>query len=76
MHLYNSLAGKMPIIGVAKTYFHENSAVEVFRGTSKKPLYITSVGMETSEAAMYIRNMHGDFRMPKLLKLLDIETRK
>ena len=76
MHLYNSLAGKVPIIGVAKTYFHENSALEVFRGTSKNPLYITSVGMETSEATMYIRNMHGDFRIPKLLKLLDIETKK
>jgi len=76
MYLYNSLAGKISIIGVAKTYFHENSAVEVFRGTSKNPLYITSVGVETSEAAMYIRNMHGNFRMPKLLKLLDNETRK
>ena len=75
MHLYNSLMGKIPIIGVAKTYFYETSAVEVFRGTSKNPLYITSVGVETSKSAMYIRNMHGNFRMPKLLKLLDIETR-
>jgi len=76
MHLYNSLVVKIPIIGVAKTYFHKNSAVEVLRGTSKTPLYITSVGIETSEAAICIRNMHGDFRMPKLLKLLDSETRK
>ena len=75
MHLYNSLGEKIPIIGVAKTYFHENIATKVFRGKSKNPLYITSIGVEISEAAAHIHNMHGAFRMPTLLKLLDYETR-
>lgn len=39
-YLYYHLKEKVPIIGVAKTSFHDNkkNVFEVFRGKSKKPL--------------------------------------
>jgi len=76
LHLYNTLEKKIPVIGVAKTYFHKSIAEKTFRGKSQTPLYITSVGLETDKAANLIKNMHGNHRIPKLLKLLDQETRK
>ena len=76
LHLYNTIERKIPIIGVAKTYYHTNIAEKIFRGKSKTPLYINSVGIETGEAVKYIKNMYGDYRIPKLLQLLDSETKK
>jgi deoxyinosine 3'endonuclease (endonuclease V) len=77
-HLYNYLEEKIPVIGVAKTSFHDNKkyAEELFRGESKKPLYISSAGIETGKATEFIKNMHGNFRIPALLKILDQETKK
>ena len=76
-YVYTSLAGKVPVIGVAKTKFHNNESViaEVYRGKSGKPLYISSVGIEVEKAAAYILNMSGDYRIPHLLKLLDRNTK-
>lgn len=76
-HLYNELQGKIPVIGVAKTNFAtiENLKYKVFRGESKNPLYITSVGIELNEAAGYIQQMHGEYRIPTLLKSLDQYTK-
>lgn len=74
-YLYEALEGSMPIIGVAKSYFVDNNSIEVYRGDSKKPLYVTSIGIDQADAAEYIEAMHGKFRMPTLLKLLDTETR-
>lgn len=76
-HLYNWLNGAIPVIGVAKTSFMNNKAnvIEVRRGASKTPLYISAIGLELMAAAAYIQQMHGSFRMPALLKLLDAQTR-
>jgi deoxyribonuclease V len=57
------------VVGVAKTPFRGARAIEVLRGESKKPLYVTSTGLRTAPAC--IRSMHGDFRIPTLLRRAD-----
>ncbi len=71
-YLYEYYQNKIPVIGVAKNDFKENSSSEkVFRGESKKSLYITSIGIEQNVAADMIQKMHGDYRLPTLLKKVD-----
>lgn len=71
-YLYKKLEGKASVIGVAKNNFNnEKFAAEVFRGTSQKPLFVTSEGMENSIAANHIKSMHGDHRIPTILKRVD-----
>jgi deoxyribonuclease V len=70
-HLFNALQQRTPIIGVAKTQFHDAVATEVRRGVSKVPLYITAAGMSCVDAANHIREMHGEHRIPTLLKRVD-----
>ena len=75
-HLHNKLSKKVPIIGVAKNSFTGTPKdCEVLRGLSKNPLYITSIGISLSEAKNYIKQMHGNYRVPTLLKLVDSECR-
>ncbi len=72
MHLYKALEGKSKVIGVAKRAFSGISdQSRVFRGDSKNPLFVTSVGVETEEAKSSIIKMHGNYRFPVLLKLVD-----
>ena len=72
-HLYEAQNGKIPVVGVAKTQFRgvETVAVPVFRGASRRPLWVTAVGMDTEEAARCIGQMAGEFRLPALLKVAD-----
>ncbi|SHI01484.1 Endonuclease V [Chryseolinea serpens] len=76
-HLYEALDQKIAVVGVAKTSFHDNArhVVTVTR-QSKNPLFVSAVGMRVEVAAENVRRMHGPFRMPTLLKMLDQETRK
>ncbi len=76
-HLYEILEHKIPIIGVAKTRFAQNEKNnrKVLRGESQKPLWITAAGIGLEEAAQKIQNMHGEYRMPTLLKQLDMLTK-
>lgn len=68
-HLYDHLRGNVAVIGVAKKPFKGTSEEsEVYRGNSKRPLYITAVGVELKEAKQNIVNMHGNNRVPTLLK--------
>ena len=46
-------------------------AIEVTRGTSANPLYVTAAGIDAETAADRIRAMHGPFRIPTLLKRCD-----
>ena len=48
---------------------------EVYRGKSKKPLFITSVGIELEQAKQHIQSMAGKDRFPLLLKQADILSR-
>jgi deoxyribonuclease V len=69
-HLHERLG--LPVVGVAKTAFDGSShAHHVMRGASKKPLYVTSVGMDADEAAAAVASMHGPHRLPTLLTLAD-----
>lgn len=70
-HLWRTLGEKVIVIGVAKTFFKGTEAVKVFRGRSRRPLYITSAGIDTFEAASLIEKMPGNFRIPDILKLVD-----
>lgn len=74
-HLWWALDCKKKIIGVAKKYFRDSDAVQVFRGESRQPLYVTSAGIEKMVAAGYIKSMHGNFRIPTLLKKADYLSR-
>ena len=71
-HLHRAIDGRSAIVGVAKTRFLRARLVEeVRRGQSTSPLYVTSVGVEPSEAARRIGEMHGFYRLPTLLKEVD-----
>lgn len=71
-HLFNTFKGKIPVIGVAKSKFKNARGIEVFRGRSKRPLYVTSAGIDPYEASERIKSMHGDYRVPTLLKRVDL----
>lgn len=77
MYLYDALDQQIPIIGVAKTSFHSNRKLvkAVLRGHSIKPIYVSTVGLPLVETAQQIQHMHGDFRMPSLLSILDQHTK-
>ncbi len=72
MYLYKELNETVPVIGAAKSFFHgtEESA-KLLRGTSKKPLFITSAGVDQNSAKEMISGMYGDNRNPILLKRAD-----
>lgn len=71
-HLHAALGGGCPVIGVAKRAFHGAAqVVEILRGDSQVPLYVSSVGQPLEAAAEQVRNMHGAYRLPTLLKRAD-----
>ena len=72
-HLYEALDRKLPVVGVAKSRFTPAMPVshEVYRGESEKPLYVTTAGIDLKETAQKVENMHGPYRNPTLLKLVD-----
>lgn len=77
-YLFESLDKRIPVIGVAKTSFHNNNknVIDVLRGNSKKPLYISSIGIELLKASDLIKNMFGNNRMPNIIKQIDTQTRE
>ncbi|MCB9586238.1 MAG: endonuclease V [Polyangiaceae bacterium] len=71
-HLHQALEGRVPVVGIAKNAFARACcAVSVVRGTSAKPLFVTSAGYELDRAADGVRQMHGAHRIPTLIKLAD-----
>ncbi len=71
-HLYEALGRQTAVVGVAKTRSKgAENACEVFRGNSKRPLFITAAGLSQDCAAEHIRSMHGLYRIPTLLKRVD-----
>jgi deoxyribonuclease V len=75
--LWETLNKQIPIIGVAKTSFFKNkeTVLEVSRGESIKPLFVSAIGFDLNLAALKIKQMHGSYRMPHILKQLDTETK-
>ena len=76
-HLYKALQAKIPVIGVAKSNFATLNKLKLrlLRGNSTNPLYITAVGVSLEAACRCITDMAGPYRMPTLLKMLDMETK-
>lgn len=77
-YLYEALDKKFPIIGVAKTSFQSNkeTVVEILRGESKNPLFVSALGLDKEVAANHIKSMFGAYRLPYLLKLMDQITKE
>lgn len=76
-HLYVALKERIPVIGIAKSNFAtvHNAKRPVYRGSSNRPVYVSTVGIDLDEAAEAVRMMPGKFRIPDVLKQLDILTR-
>lgn len=71
-HLYDALDGSVPIIGVAKNRFKGlPDGHDIFRAESTRPLYVTTVGTDLEAAKAGVVSMHGDNRIPTLLKRVD-----
>jgi deoxyribonuclease V len=70
--LYRALGEKRPVVGVAKTPFHDaKAAVAVLRGGSTRPLHVSAAGMPLADAARAVAAMHGPHRIPTLLRRVD-----
>ena len=74
-HLWDDLGRNLPVVGIAKRPFIEGCAEQVLRGQSKNPLWVTSVGVNVQDASRGVRNMHGPFRIPTILKRVDAMSR-
>ena len=71
-HLHAALGGEVPVIGIAKTaYRGSEMASKLERPGSAKPLFVTSIGIEPAEALLRVQRLHGPYRIPTLLKLVD-----
>ena len=72
-YVYEALDEQYPVIGVAKKGFYNNTEYvrEVRRGQSDNPLYVSAIGCDLDEAADCIQNMHGEHRIPTMLKEVD-----
>lgn len=77
-YLFETLNMKFPVIGIAKNGFSspDSKRREVFRGESKTPLFLTSIGIDVDKVQKKVEKMHGNFRFPTLLKKLDKLTRE
>jgi deoxyribonuclease V len=71
-HLYQHFDGRYAVVGVAKTSYRRSTfAVPVIRGSSRRPLFVTSMGMSQELAARSVARMHGEHRIPTLMGLAD-----
>ena len=75
-NLFFMLEKTCAVIGVAKTRYRDGThAVPLFRGKSRRPLWITAAGMKPEDAASHVGRMHGDSRIPTLLQVTDSHAR-
>jgi deoxyinosine 3'endonuclease (endonuclease V) len=76
-YLYEALHQKCPVVGVAKSNFATLNRLKrpIFRGKSQKPIFVTAIGIDLDEAAAAVQEMFGEYRLPHLLKCLDLHTR-
>ena len=69
-HLFECLDGRVEVVGVAKNPFRGSGAIPVLRGTSRRPLWVSSTG-DPTVAAEAVARMAGEHRIPNLLKHAD-----
>ena len=71
-HLYDALDQAIPVVGIAKNNLPTTpDHLAVCRGGSITPFYVTSVGIDPDDAKKHLLSMHGDFRIPVMLKRAD-----
>lgn len=70
-HLWRALSQQCTVIGVAKSPRERAQAVEVRRGTSDRPLFVSAAGVSEEDAARAVTSMYGRFRSPDLLRRAD-----
>jgi deoxyribonuclease V len=76
-YLYNALNGRAAVVGVAKSRFKGTpTAAKVLRGGSRRPLYVTALGMSATEARRHVVSMCGAHRVPRLLRVVDQLSRR
>lgn len=74
--LHEALSRRVPIVGVAKTPLRGDTwSVRLLRGASRRPLLVTAAGMEAQAAADAVRAMHGEHRIPTMVRLADAACR-
>lgn len=74
--LFSALEEKIPVIGVAKTRFRDDTwSIPVTRGASARPLFVTAAGIAPQDVADAITAMHGQHRIPTMLNHADKAAR-
>jgi deoxyribonuclease V len=68
-------AAGVAVVGVAKSEYAGAGGVAVWRGKSAQALWVTAAGVDVNEAAAAVRAMHGEHRIPTLLKRVDALAR-
>ena len=66
------------VVGIAKNPYHKQipNCEEVYRGISKKPLYVTCTeNAFVNHYAIKVELMFGEFRIPDIIKSIDTRTR-
>jgi len=76
-YLWEALDKKVPVIGVAKKSFinTEEVSTPILRGSSENPLYVSCIGIDKETVLEKMKLLHGEHRMPTILKLLDTITK-
>ena len=70
--LYAALDRAVCVVGVAKKRFAgATNAIEVYRGGSASPLFVTAAGMSVERAAESVGSMHGAHRLPMAIRRVD-----
>ena len=71
VHLHRALGERIAVVGVAKNPFVGAPAIPVLRGESARPLWVSAIGLDAALAAAEIATMHGEHRIPTLLRRAD-----
>ncbi|MFK7749581.1 MAG: endonuclease V [Kordia sp.] len=76
-YVWEALDKKVPIIGIAKkSFIHtEKVATPIKRGTSESPLFVSCIGIAKETVLEKIKLLHGEYRMPTILKQVDAVSR-
>lgn len=75
-HLHAHFQGAIAVVGVAKTSYRGSTfAARIVRGSSLSPLFVTARGLPLDQAAHLVQHMHGEYRVPTLLKRVDALAR-
>ena len=71
-HVHEHLAGRAVVIGVAKSRLAmARDFVPICRGRSRRPLFVSAIGMDRFAASAIIARMHGQYRLPTMIRRAD-----